>query len=333
MKPTPTVDVIIPVYNRRDSLLRTLASLERQSFPMERLGVIVVDDGSTDDTPTVAHQQFPFTFRYVRQKNQGATVARNYAATLSQAEILVFIDDDVTISTQALEALAEICSLTANVVGIGTLIRRSSGKESIYTAIMKDSLGHGETAVDDVDLHFVHCNTELMACKRIDFFELGMLQDPTQGHGWPNWDDVDFGFRAHQSGFRLLQSKKAVGDHWDYSLADVITACRRWYRAAKSAVWLFRKHPELRLHIPMLYDKTPIVWGQDSPMLVVRKLARALMAFPLILRGMEKFISLLEKHYPSPAILRRLYIWMQGIYMYRGYREGLREFEQAGFQV
>jgi glycosyltransferase involved in cell wall biosynthesis len=333
LKPTPTVDVIIPVYNRKDSLLRTLASLRQQTFPIERFGVIVVDDGSTDETPTVADQEYPFAFRYVRQENQGATAARNHAATLSQAEILVFLDDDVTVSTQTLEALVEMCCQNSNTVGIGTLIRRSGGKESVYTAIMKDPLEHAQTPSDEADLHFVHCNTELMACKRSDFFELGMLQDPTQGHGWPNWDDVDFGYRAHQGGFRLLQSKKAIGEHWDYSLADGGTACRRWYRAAKSAVWLFRKHPDLRTHIPMLHDKTPITWGQDSPILIARKLVRSLMAIPPVLGSMEKFISLLERYYPSPAVLRRLYFWMQGTYMFQGYRDGLREFERAGVQA
>ena len=43
---------------------------------------------------------------------------------------------------------------------------------------------------------------------------------------------------------------------------------------------------------------------------------------------MEKFISLLERHYPSPVMLRRLYSWMEETYMLQGYREGLREFER-----
>jgi len=40
----------------------------------------------------------------------------------------------------------------------------------------------------------------------------------------------------------------------------------------------------------------------------------------------------LEQHYPSPVVLRRLYYWLQGAYMFQGYREGLREFELAGAQ-
>jgi glycosyltransferase involved in cell wall biosynthesis len=333
LESAPTISVIIPTHNRKDSLLRTLASLRQQSFPVQRFGVIVVDDGSTDDTPTIVHQLFPFTLRYVRQPNQGATAARNHGATLSQAEILVFIDDDITVSPHTLEALARTCFQKTKVVGMGILNRRGGNNASLYTAIMLSSPGDSQTMTEEVDLHFVECNTELLACKRNDFFELGMLQDPTQGRGWPNWDDVDFGYRAHRSGFRLLQSGKAIGDHWDYSMADRTTACQRWYRASRSAVWLFNKHPELRTLIPMLYDKTPLSWGQDSPGLIARKLGRSLMSSPPMLGSMEKFISLLERHYPSPLVLRRLYHLLQGAYMFQGYRGGLREFEQAGVQA
>jgi hypothetical protein len=57
------------------------------------------------------------------------------------------------------------------------------------------------------------------------------------------------------------------------------------------------------------------------------------MSSPPMLRSMEKFVSLLEQHYPSPVVLRRLYYWLQGAYMFQGYRGGLREFERAGVQA
>ncbi|HET9905373.1 MAG TPA: glycosyltransferase family 2 protein [Anaerolineales bacterium] len=332
MEWTPTVSVIIPTYNRKDSLLRTLDSLKRQSFPAERMEVIVVDDGSSDDTPTISSQKFPFTFRYLRQKNQGATAARNYGAQTSQSEILIFIDDDVIPSAQTLEALAEVYRQETQVLATGTLIRCSGGQPSVYASIMLALESHIRTTKGDVELHHLNCNTELLACKRSDFFDLGMLQDPTDGHGWPNWDDVDFGYRAHLKGFRLLQIGKASGEHWDYSISDRTVACKRWYRASKSAVWLFKKHHPLQTLIPMLNDKTPLAWGQDSLFLIARKLARSVVSSQLIVGWMEKFVGVLERHYPSPALLLHFYYWLQGAYMYQGYREGLREFELEGFR-
>jgi glycosyltransferase involved in cell wall biosynthesis len=117
---------------------------------MDRLAVIVVDDGSTDDTQTIASQHFPFTFQYVQQKNQGATAARNYGATISQSDILVFIDDDITISPQALEALAEKCGQSTNVLVMGTIHKRSKVNASVYTSIVLSMAADPLIAHDDV---------------------------------------------------------------------------------------------------------------------------------------------------------------------------------------
>jgi glycosyltransferase involved in cell wall biosynthesis len=300
---------------------------------MDRLTVVVVDDGSTDKTQTIASRQFPFTLCYVQRDNQGATAARNYGATISQSEILVFIDDDITISPQTLEALAEKCGQTTKILATGTINKRSSCNASVYTPVVLTMADHALIADDDGEFSSVDCNSELLACKRQDFFDIGMFQDPTGGQGWPNWDDVDFGFRAHQKGFRLLGTSKAIAEHWDYSISSRIMACQRFYRAGRSAVWLFRRHPELQTLIPMLYDKTPLAWGQDSPQLIARKLARHLISSPPVLDIMVKLVSILEKYYPSPIVLRRLYYLLHGANLFQGYREGLRTLKLAGNQA
>ena len=82
----------------------------------------------------------------------------------------------------------------------------------------------------------------------------------------------------------------------------------------------------------MLNDKTPLTWGQDSPLLIARKLARALLSSQPVLGCIINLINVLEHHYPSPFVLRPLYFCLHGAYMYQGYREGLREFELAGAQ-
>lgn len=332
MESAPTISVIIPTFNRNASLRRTLDSLGRQAYPMGRLEVLVVDDGSSDDTPAVAGQPFPYALRYVRQDHQGATAARNRGAALSQANLLVFIDDDVTISPQTLGGLAEACWQRPRLLVTGRLHRRArpDASVSVYAAVVLASPGTLESTPDEVELSFVDCNTELLACRREDFCGLGMLHDPTEGTGWPNWDDVEFGYRAHRNGFRLLRVNDAVGEHWDYSILDRSSACQRWYRASRSAVWLFQRHRELRTLIPMLRDKTPLAWGSDPPSLMARKLARRVMSSRPALRGMERLANLLERHAASPALLRRLYDWIHGAHMVHGYRAGLREFALAG---
>jgi glycosyltransferase involved in cell wall biosynthesis len=325
----PLISIIIPTHNRKNSVLRTLESLKQQTFPFHRFEVVVVDDSSTDDTQNLLLLQYPFAFRLLFQEKQGATAARNYGASTSQAEILIFIDDDVTVSAGTVGALAETCIQHEKVIVMGKLFRRSSDHASVYSGIVLPATDYTTTRQDQGEIHFLDCNTELLACKRSDFFNLGMLQDPTEGNGWPNWDDVDFGYRAYQNGFSLLQCNKAIGEHWDYSITDWSSACQRWYRASRSAVWLLKKYQALQTKIPMLLDKTPLDWRKDPPQLIVRKLARSFVSSRLVIAGMVRLVSSLEKHNPSPYLLRRLYFLLQGAYMFHGYREGLRAYQQA----
>ncbi len=320
------ISVIIPNYNRQEPVLRALDSLCQQTLPADQYEVIVVDDGSTADTSRISRQEFPFSFQFLRKQNEGATIARNFGVRHSQGEILVFMDDDVTAAPPALAALAQTLERENNIIAMGNLVDRIP-----IWQIGQNDLPNRSTLTEKTStlpsanqfLHFSQCNTQLLAVKRADFFALDMLQDPTGG--WPNWDDVDFGYRAHLAGFRLLQVGAAAGEHWDFALADLGAACRRWQKAGQSAVKLFQVHPGLRPHIPMFHDKMPINWREDSFRLVVRKLARMAASTRPSIWAMERLAALLARVYPSAALLRPLHRWIQGGYMFRGYREGLHE--------
>ena len=324
-----TVSVIIPTYNRKASLLRTLWSLSGQTLSTDFYEVIVVDDGSADATTEIATQQFPFALRFLSQTNSGATIARNYGALESRGDVLVFIDDDVTISPGTLESLSTPCLRHQQLLVMGTLIPRCNRITSVFTQLAMDTEKQIGALTGYGQVHFAECNTQLLAVRRQDFFELGMLKDPTGGQGWPNWDDVEFGYRAYLKGYPLLRSASAIGEHWDYALSDAMTSCRRWQRAAESAVQLFKTHPGLEPHIPMFRDKVPIDWRGDHPLLIARKIARSIASSSLVLRGLQKSTTLLEQWQGSTWLLRRLYRWMIGGYIFRGYQEGLRRYGRA----
>ena len=320
------VSVIIPTYNRQDSLLRLLDSLAHQTFETSKFEVIVIDDGSPSGSRGDNHEKFPFHYEYLWQENQGATIARNNGALKSQGQILVFIDDDVTISARVLEALTEACIKDPKIIALGWLDTCNTKDESTFTkvAISLDNRDLNRFKVADGTENFIECNTQLIAIRRREFFELGLFQDPTGG--WPNWDDVDLGYRAHLAGFQFIRVGEAKGKHWDNSLSDMESTSQRWFQASKSAVQLFKKYPELQSSIRMYEDKTPVDWSKDKPGLVVRKMVRGLTSSKASIKFLEEVVDLLEKFYPNPKLLLPLYRWVFGAYMYQGYQQGLREF-------
>jgi len=91
--------VIICTYNRCSLLEKTLRSLMEQSFPADRLEIIVVDNNSTDDTATVVRAcavDSPVQISYLLEMNQGLSHARNHGLREARGELVAFIDDDAT---------------------------------------------------------------------------------------------------------------------------------------------------------------------------------------------------------------------------------------------
>ncbi|MEM7334553.1 MAG: glycosyltransferase [Chloroflexota bacterium] len=86
-----SVSVIIPTYNNGRFLTQALHSVLQQNFTAHEL--IVVDDGSTDDTQSVL-LPFQEKIKYVYQENSGSAVARNTGLALAQGEYIVFLDAD-----------------------------------------------------------------------------------------------------------------------------------------------------------------------------------------------------------------------------------------------
>lgn len=323
MPESPLVSVIIPTYNREAVLRQTLGSLIKQTLAGYQTQVCVVDDGASDTVAALTRETFPFAVRYVRSNRQGATAARNAGARESQGEVLIFLDDDICPAPQTLEILARDCLETKRTIMLGTLITPEPKKASVFARLHALSPDLAQAVTPDSDLTATDCLTGLLAVRRADFIELGMFQDPTGG--WPNWDDVDFGYRAKQAGYRLRRSGSARAEHWDYSISDLGTMCDRWQRASRSAVRLLRRYPALGAAMPMFADKGPIQWRQDSPPLIVRKLARRLAASTLVLTVLEWLARVLERRWPAEPALRPLYRWIIGAYIFRGFQGGLKE--------
>lgn len=94
-----TVSVIIPSYNSERFLAETIDSVLSQSY--QKFEIIVVDDGSTDNTKGIA-ARYP-SVRYIYQHNQGASVARNRGMAESHGSYLLFLDSDDRLLPNALE--------------------------------------------------------------------------------------------------------------------------------------------------------------------------------------------------------------------------------------
>ncbi len=94
-KPELQFSVVLPTYNRQETLAKCLDALVQQTFPAAGFEVVVVDDGSKDGTAQFCRSyRAPFAFHYVRQANAGAGAARRVGVKQARGQFLLLINDD-----------------------------------------------------------------------------------------------------------------------------------------------------------------------------------------------------------------------------------------------
>lgn len=308
------LSVIIPTYNRPETLRRTLDCLASAARQGESFEVILVDDGSPEPIRSAEH---PFRITLLHQDRQGPTQARNLGAQYSQGQVLVFLDDDICPRPDCLTRLYQaVLSAEKTILNGALLLPEEILRNSSFARAFNEPLPDRDT-----EIQFPFCKTGLLAIRRQDFFDLGMFQDPTGG--WPNWDDVDFGWRASQAGFRIVLSSTAKAEHWDYAAQSMKAAAQRLERAGASAVRLFQVHP-IQDSLPMFRDMLPSC-AQNSLLIRSRRILRRIASSRPMLKLVEQTTLFLEPRVPLP-LLKKLYTWTLGGYIYRGVQTGLAQY-------
>jgi len=318
------ISVVIPTFERPEALQVTLAGLAAQTMPASDFEVVVVDDGSQPPLGLRA-ADWPFRLTVVHQARSGAAAARNVGAARATTDVLVFVDDDITLAPDALEAIGKAVRGADEAVVLG-LLRDDDSARATMLEDASDALSRGQHPDDPrlpvEAMPFTHCTTGFLAIRRTAFQRLGGFQDPTGG--WPSWDDLDFGYRAHLAGIPTLLAPAATALHRDAAQATFELARDRWWRAAHAAVALFERHPGLRPHLPMFADKTPIDWQLDGWRLIVRKLLRRATAWDVSMWGLGVLHRILDALGVVEGLSRVLAGCAVRGAMVRGYRAGLR---------
>jgi glycosyltransferase involved in cell wall biosynthesis len=100
--------VIIPTYNRSKQLMLTLAAFEKQNYPMDRFDILIVNDGSTDDTAQrLQSYQPPYSIQVMNLSAQtGRSAARNAGVAACKEEMIIFCDPDFLVTPDFLQVHA-----------------------------------------------------------------------------------------------------------------------------------------------------------------------------------------------------------------------------------
>lgn len=107
------ISVIIPTYNRANTLKRAIDSVSAQTVPVQE--IVIVDDGSTDDTKHILEDYGP-PVRYIYQQNKGVSAARNRGIAETSCEWIAFLDSDDEWLPRKIEQQMKILEENPNLV-------------------------------------------------------------------------------------------------------------------------------------------------------------------------------------------------------------------------
>ena len=122
----PLVSVVIPLYNKERYITKTIHSVLSQS--LQDLQIIVVDDGSTDQSAMLARTIGDHRVRVVTQENAGVEIARNTGLKASDSRFIVFLDADDVIYPQCLEQQSRRLEGDSALVAVATWAHQIDAK-------------------------------------------------------------------------------------------------------------------------------------------------------------------------------------------------------------
>lgn len=187
------VSVVMPAFNVESFIAEAIDSVMQQNLP--HMELLIVDDGSSDDTVKIVNKnirRYGNRIRLFEQKNQGASAARNTAIRLAQGTLLAFLDSDDIWPDGIIPYHSEFMAENIHVPGI-------KGTISSFKHLNGSSRFEPTTASPP----FVNSMMGALTVRKSVFDHVGMF-DTTLSRG----EDTDWYLRAEEMGIKFAQSER-----------------------------------------------------------------------------------------------------------------------------
>lgn len=238
--------VIIPTYNRKDELELLIPSLARQDFDPEKFEILVVDDGSKDDTEVFMEAMtslyIDHNIRYIKQENQGPGTARNNGMENAFGEYYIFVDSDTIIPPQWLKSIDDFLSEN-QCDAFGGPDKAKDDFSPFLKAVdyaMTSFIGTGGMrGSKGKKLANYYPRSFNMGLRKEVFGKIGGFNQ------WRHGQDLDFSYRIEKAGFKTLYIPDAYLYHkrrtsiWRYF--------KQVYNWGVTRVNLWKTHGKLEL--------------------------------------------------------------------------------------
>ncbi len=262
----PLVSVIMPVYNGEKYVAAAIDSVLAQSY--SNIELILVNDGSTDDTERIVAAYTDPRIRYLRQENRGVSSARNQALALMKGQLLCFLDADDVLPEESISGRLECFDSDPTVYAV-------DGTVEVYDETMTRLVRTWQPSFSgDV-------TDSLLRLQPRCFFSLTWLIRVDPGHRYYFHEDM-----THAEDLLFLVDISTMGKY------EFVNETTYRYRASPGSAMsnidgLARGYAQLYERMTTIYGDRMSIWGKVTLATRIRKIVflcylrsgRALKAF------------------------------------------------------
>lgn len=275
----PLFSVVIPTFNRLDTLPEVLAALAAQA-DAPSFEVVVVDDGSTDGTSEwLSAFTPPLAFRVFRQANRGPAAARNVGVSAARGTRVAFLGDDTVPSNGWLAAHSVAWEVRGREPKLTVLGRTDWHPRMLRTPFLEhineNGLQFGFALITDpeqVPFNFFYTSNISLSRERL------VTEPFDTAFPYPAWEDIEVSYRLERSGQRMVYAEEARVAH-DHPTSFARFTLRQ-EKAGYCAVVFYLLHPELGGFLG-LSPQGPPALPPRVPQLLREGMVRSLQKLPV----------------------------------------------------
>ncbi len=264
--------VIVPTFNRRDLVLRAVSRLLQQNFPADEYEIIIVVDGSTDGSADALRKLAPASrLQVIEQENHGPSAARNAGSRAAQANLLLFLDDDMLCDPGLLAAHIATHQKAERIVAFGALFLSADTPPSLAAECFRREIGafHLEREQrSGAEWRITDCVFSNASLSRALLEEAGGFDEAFRMR-----EDLELGTRLFSVGVRPQYVANAVTyQYYEKSSARLVRDAEAF---AVGDVMFARKHPQVVIEGQLNWLAQQPPWKQRARRLAARAPALA----------------------------------------------------------
>jgi glycosyltransferase involved in cell wall biosynthesis len=254
----PEISIVIPTYNRLDTLAHVVPTLLAQDLPAAGFEVLVCDSMSNDGTREFlasVSAEHP-NVRHLPGAYSGRAAARNAGIAAARGDVVLFNDADILASPDLLSQHLRHHRKQQQIAVVGWEVQVKDLEEYAYKRDRPEARGslHKPTRKRLPWLYFLTGNASV---RREDLVQVGCFDESFTGYGH---EDLELGYRLERAGITILYEPRAVNYHCQDVPHD--DQKEKMRLAGRSTVRFYRKHPDFAVQANL--GMTPVSLGLHS---------------------------------------------------------------------